>query len=201
MFPPIASLNTRDKLIVSALQLISEGGPDAFSAGALIQRAGVSKGALYHYFESLEQLLLEAVSYRSEERLMSTERRYAEYPELASWLQAYFEEMITFASSPAFLNILLYFNQKGLGRDEIRVHLCRNNDAYLQRMSRVIQHFYPRTIERSRLERITALILFTVEGASAHSALQQNRERFRGAWEWLIQAVVRDLAAYEKSDS
>ena len=120
MFPALATLSTREKLIVSALQLISEGGPDAFSAGALIQRAGVSKGALYHHFESLDQVLLEAVGFRAEERLVSSERRFAEYPDLAGWLSAYFEEMTAFASSPAFLNIRLYFNQKGLGRDEIR---------------------------------------------------------------------------------
>ncbi len=197
MWPAINELDTRQRLILGALQLISEGGAEAFSANALTQRVGVSKGALYHHFESLEDVLVEAVRFRVEDRMVESERCYQDYSDLASWLKDYFEEITAFACSPAFLNILLYFNQKGLRSEVIREHLCHNNDANFERMAEMIQHFYPRVIERKRLSYICSLILFTVESASAHSGLQKNRERFRGVWEWLIQAVVRDLAAYE----
>lgn len=197
MWPALNELDTRQRLILGALQLISEGGAEAFSANALTQRVGVSKGALYHHFGSLEDVLLEAVRYRVEERRVHAERRYQDYSDIRSWLRDYFEEMTSFASSPAFLNILLYFNQKGLRSESIREHLCRNNDDTFKRLGEMIQHFYPQVIEPSRLAQICALILFTVEGASAHGALQQDRERFSGVWEWLIQAVVRDLAVYE----
>lgn len=200
MFPAQSNLKqmeTRQRLIICALQLISEGGAEAFSASALIRRAGVSKGALYHHFERLEDVLLAALRFRSEERRVSAERRYQEFTDLAKWLRLYFTEITSFASSPAFLNILLYFNQKGLRSEEVRLYLCQNNNAYFQRMGAIIQHFYPRPIERERLQSLSAMILFTLEGASAHGALQQNHERFQGAWEWLTQAIVRDLAAYE----
>lgn len=200
MFPELKSLGTREKLLVSALQLISEGGAERFSASALIQRAGMSKGALYHHFESLEQLLLEAVNYRLDERLMQTERRFLEYADAATWLYAYFEEMTAFSSSPAFVNIVLYFNQRGLAHDDIRKHVCRNNEAYLQRMMQYLQHFYPAHIENARLETIASMILFTVEGVSAHGVLQKDSTRFKGTWEWLIQVIIRDLAAYEKAN-
>ena len=145
------------------------------------------------------QLLIEAVNFRVQERLVKAQRIYTSYADLGSWLQAYFEEMLAFASGPAFLNMVLYFNQKGLVQDEIRLHLCHNNDAYLERMARTIQHFYPQPIEQSRLHGIASMILFTVEGVAAHGALQQNRERFKSSWQWLIQVILRDLAAYERS--
>lgn len=197
MWPVIDEKDTRQRLILGALQLISEGGAEAFSANALTQRVGMSKGALYHHFSSLEDVLLEAVRFRVEERMVTAERRYQEYPDLKHWLKAYFEEMTAFAASPAFLNILLYFNQKGLRSEAVRLHLCSNTDAHLERMGQILQHFYQYPIERERLAMISAQILFTVEGASAHGGLRQDHERFRGVWEWLIQAIVRDLAAYQ----
>lgn len=197
MWPLPEEGDTRKKLILGALQLIAEAGPDGFSAGALLARTRLSKGALYHYFRSLDELLLEAVRFRAEERLVPSERRYAEFDRLTDFLQAYFKEILAFASNPAFLNVLLYFNQKGLGNDAVRECLCQLNNRVFERLGRIIQHYYPKRIEQERLAAVASLILFTVEGVAAHGTLQQDKQRFQAVWEWLTQAIARDLAAYE----
>lgn len=198
IWPPLESLDTRQRLVIGALQLIAEAGPDGFSAGALLARTGLSKGALYHHFRSLDDLLLEVVKHRAEERLVPAERQFSQFGRLRDFLRVYFPQLLAFASSRDFLNILLYFNQKGLGDESIRKSLCRVNNAVFARLEIIIQHYYPRRIEPERLESIAALILFTVEGVAAHGTLQQNPSRFAGVWEWLIQAIVRDLAAYQE---
>lgn len=194
----IAQMGTRERLILGALQLISED-PERFSAGTLLQRTGLSKGALYHHFASLEALLEAAAGFEVDKRLVDAERRYAEYPTLGAWLRAYGAEMLQFAASPAFLNILLYFNQRGLNHAGVRQQLCAQNNATFARLGRIVQSYYPLRIEHERLRQISALLLFTLEGVAAHGTLQSQRERFVGAWEWLIQALQRDLAAYESS--
>jgi AcrR family transcriptional regulator len=190
-------INTREKLVLGALRLLAEGGADGFGLNAVLKRTGLSKGAFYHYFDSLEALLFECLKFRKSERLVKAEENYLQYPTLHAFLFDYFEQMIAFAASSEFLNILLYFNQKGLNQNQIREELCRNNSLVLERLARIIQSYYPQAIEKQRLHTIAAQILFTFEGVAAHSTLQQSSERFRGTWEWLIQAIIRDLAAYE----
>ncbi len=46
----------RDDLISAALQLVSEGGPQAATVRAIAQRAGVTSGLIRHYFSSKEEL-------------------------------------------------------------------------------------------------------------------------------------------------
>lgn len=56
---------TRDRLVEVALQLFVEQGYDAIAIPAVLDAAGVSRGALYHHFESKEALF-EAVLERVE---------------------------------------------------------------------------------------------------------------------------------------
>ena len=145
---------TREKLLSGVLRLLAEGGPDAFSLNTLLKRTGLSKGAFYHYFDSLEELLLESLRYRKSERVVDAEKEFEKYSDLKSFLFDYFQQMLSFAASPEFLNLLLYFNQKGLNQSQIRDELCLNNNAVFERLSRIIQYYYPQTIEKQRLQSV-----------------------------------------------
>ena len=46
----------RDDLIAAALDLVSEGGPQAATVRAIAQRAGVTAGLIRHYFSTKEDL-------------------------------------------------------------------------------------------------------------------------------------------------
>ncbi len=46
----------RDDLIAAALDLVSEGGPQAATVRAIAQRAGVTSGLIRHYFSTKEEL-------------------------------------------------------------------------------------------------------------------------------------------------
>ena len=46
----------RDDLIAAALELVSEGGPQAATVRAIAQRAGVTSGLIRHYFATKEDL-------------------------------------------------------------------------------------------------------------------------------------------------
>lgn len=197
IWPETETLSTREKLLAGALKLVSEVGAEQFSLNLLLKRTGLSKGAFYHYFESLDQLMLACLLFRQSERRVEAEKNHQDYADLNAFLQAYFEQMIAFAASPEFLNLLLFFNLRGLNQAAIREALCQNNAAVFARLAQIIQSFYPQPIEKQRLHHMASLILFALEGAAAHGTLWQSPQQFRGAWEWLIQALMRDLAPYE----
>jgi AcrR family transcriptional regulator len=64
------SKNTRDKILISAISLIKEGGLAAASASRIVKRAGMTWGAAQHHFGSKEDIL-DAVMAISHEKFMA----------------------------------------------------------------------------------------------------------------------------------
>lgn len=51
---------TKELIVEAACDLISESGYHSVTAAALIERAGVSKGGLYHHFRTLDDVIIKA---------------------------------------------------------------------------------------------------------------------------------------------
>lgn len=60
---------TRDRLLRAAAELISEGGYAAASVGAIAERTGLARGALYRHFPSKEDLFAEVFQAAAESEL------------------------------------------------------------------------------------------------------------------------------------
>jgi AcrR family transcriptional regulator len=56
---PLAESGTRQRIVAAAVELFGEHGFDATSVNQVVARAGVAKGALYHHFDSKDDLLYE----------------------------------------------------------------------------------------------------------------------------------------------
>jgi AcrR family transcriptional regulator len=54
-----AQADTRSRIVAAAVALFAEQGYDATSVNEVVARAGVAKGALYHHFQSKDDLLYE----------------------------------------------------------------------------------------------------------------------------------------------
>lgn len=52
---------TRSLIINSAIQIISQNGLSALTAGRLIDQAGISKGGLYHHFRTMQEVEVEVL--------------------------------------------------------------------------------------------------------------------------------------------
>jgi AcrR family transcriptional regulator len=55
----VVEVGTRERIVAAAVSLFAEQGYDATSVNQVVARAGVAKGALYHHFESKDDLLYE----------------------------------------------------------------------------------------------------------------------------------------------
>src|ERR1051325_10530105 len=52
-------MSVRDKVVRAAVRLFAEKGFEATTVREIVEEAGVTKGGLYHYFESKDDLLFE----------------------------------------------------------------------------------------------------------------------------------------------
>lgn len=78
--PPaaVADPGTRDRLLATAVQLLSERGLEGTGLAALIEASGTTKGSLYHFFpEGKSQLVAEALSLYSSQIRAGFHARFA----------------------------------------------------------------------------------------------------------------------------
>jgi TetR/AcrR family transcriptional repressor of nem operon len=79
---------TRERIVATASELIRERGVAETSLDDVIERAGVSKGQLYHYFEDRSALLRAVVSHNTEGVLRDLGELDDSWKAIRSWLDS-----------------------------------------------------------------------------------------------------------------
>jgi AcrR family transcriptional regulator len=72
---------TRDRLMVAAMELFAERSVQAATVEEICERAGFTRGAFYSNFESKDELCLELVRKRGEQLVLTTQEALAAIPE------------------------------------------------------------------------------------------------------------------------
>lgn len=192
------NFDTKEKIIYSAIQLLSEGGYEAFTAKNLIEKAGVSKGALYHYFKSLDEIPLEAIKRLKKSKVYIPSIKVEEYKNIRDYLNDYFEYTVESASTrPDVLAISLYYSQKSISNDEFRNHKNELTGDLFTFYSSVIKHFYKKEIPNEIMESIVSMILFVMEGIIAHSFMFSEKYKFKNTWSMLVRTIENELINYQ----
>jgi AcrR family transcriptional regulator len=135
---------TRDQLVAIATQLFAERGYEDTSIEAVLHRAGVSRGAIYHHFagkEGLFEAVLDAVEVRIGDELA---KATAGIPDPVSALRAGCLTWISLAGDPEVRRILLIDAPSVLGWQRWRAidqqHGLGMTRAALSATNRVPQH-------------------------------------------------------------
>lgn len=190
------SHDTKKKIIFSALELLAEGGYEAFTAQNIINKAKISKGALYHHFKSIDDIPVEVIKHLRKSKVYLPIVKLDLFYNLEDYLNHYFDHFIETAKKTDILSISLYYSQKSLTNDEYRENKnCLTNDL-LDYHKNTIQFFYSKTIPDEILDSIVSLIVFTTEGITSHSFMYKDINKFRNTWNLLIKSVKNELKDY-----
>lgn len=84
---------TRDRILATAVQLLSERGHKGTSLAALLEESGTTKGSLYHFFpEGKSQCVAEALSLYSFQMRSGLDARFAKAPTPGAAVADFIEE-------------------------------------------------------------------------------------------------------------
>ena len=106
--PSVKGLTTRRNIVDSATTLFTERGYEATSIEVVLEKSGISRGALYHHFDSKEALyvaVLEAVEARVADATAAASRHLSDPREA---LRAGCNAWIELAGDPAVRQIVLH---------------------------------------------------------------------------------------------
>jgi len=186
---------TRERIVQAARELVVEHGYDSVSTGQVLQRAGVSRGGLYHHFSGKQELMaavLEAVERDFTDRLAAA---VADAPDpfsaLETGVQWYLDECLR---SKELQRVGLYEGRKALGWVAWRETIAPYG---LQMLAAALDA----AIDAGQLERADPLALAHIILALLHEAVTMNlaaadppSERARTG-----QAVATVIAGLRKS--
>jgi len=101
--------DTREFIIKTSLALFMQKGFKAVTMNEIVKKTGLSKGAVYHYFESKEQVFEETVKHFYN-HLMITD--YSDFPRttLKAFYRFYMKKLETLPDFDDATNILVFFS-------------------------------------------------------------------------------------------
>lgn len=136
----LKSIKTKNNIMKAAEACFSENGFDLSGIAEVCERAGVSKGAFYHHFESKDALIIELLN-----QWMTKLDRYLEIASKSSEDSLDFFYSIERISKPAFseageqLPVFLDLWVRSIRDERLRSKTIGSYNKYLQFFSRKIQ--------------------------------------------------------------
>jgi AcrR family transcriptional regulator len=123
---------TRERIVAAAEQLFATKGWPSTSVEEIAQRAGVTKGALYHHFE--DKLALMRAAYEHQEEMMAETlvAKSAGQPDPLAMLRAGCHAFFDACRDPAFRRIALVEAPAALGWEEWRAIDARHGFGLLR---------------------------------------------------------------------
>lgn len=91
----------RERVLAAAVELFAEQGFDKTSVQEVVERAGVTKGALYHYFSAKDDLLFEIYRTLLDEQMTGLDRIVGRLDDPATTLRAIIDDLITTTAAHA----------------------------------------------------------------------------------------------------
>lgn len=131
--------NTRSDLLASATELFARKGYDATSVQEIVDEAGRTKGAFYHYFESKEDLLLNIhdrfIDFQLERGVAIMSR--GDRPDVA--LRNFIVEVLMEPMGMYMQEITIYLQEQRFFSDKAFAEIRVKRDAFANQLVDIIQ--------------------------------------------------------------
>ncbi|MEO0230055.1 MAG: TetR/AcrR family transcriptional regulator [candidate division WOR-3 bacterium] len=187
-------VNTKNKLLESGIELFSQKGYDATSIQEICEKAGVSKGAFFHYFPSKEFFFLEILDHWLKDLFNSIEqfKGPSEDPYLAlSNMSKIFKDI--FRESRSKFPLYVEFLRVGLRENKILAKLASYFDFYTEYFSNLIKP----AVEKGHFVKIDPKAISKILIAYALGIIEQELFAPQEDWETIskqgIEIILRGL--------
>jgi AcrR family transcriptional regulator len=180
--------SSRQSIVQAATELMSAGGPEALTASALAEAAGVSKATLFHHFESLDDIVLEAF----EQFIMSLPSIGGDAPaSLRAWLLALGADTTTaVGDAPRLSRAYFAFVSRAQSDARLRQRLAEIIEGVVAAFEASVAGFRPDS-PASAQTALANLVLIAGDGLAIHRGLFPERAASQeAAWRALVDLIA-----------
>ena len=162
------------------MELLGREGPDAFSASALAREAGVSKATIFHHFESLDEIPLEAL-----EGLFIAAMDGTDDPELDlfEYLQTLKDDALAMIQTERrFFNAYFVFLTKALFDTRVRERFSAGAFMMHDTLRAALEPRMPPGTSPEEADEVARLVGAVLDGISLHYMVMDDHDRLHRAW-------------------
>lgn len=186
---------TKVKILETTIQILGEEGRGGLTTNELIKRAGISKGALYHHFSSLDDIPLSAFE------LLIYELDYliepSEYDNFEKYLIDLGEHICEFiAKKPSLFKAYLTIFEGALHDHKISFHIEKLINGFYEYMETVVSSFFSTSPSKATIKSISRLICSTIDGMALYQLVVNEDREFKKSWK--IFASMVSSYCYDK---
>jgi AcrR family transcriptional regulator len=178
----------RQWIVEAAIGLMARGGPEALTASALAQAAGVSKANLFHHFATLDDIVLEAF----EQFVAGLQSLKGPPPaSLRDWLLGLgAEAAASMAEAPPLSRAYFAFVARALSDARLRQRSAEIADMAAVGFGQMIRIFRP-TASQTEVEALAGLLLIAGDGLALHRGLfPAAAARQDAGWRALVDLIA-----------
>jgi AcrR family transcriptional regulator len=183
----------RKRILATATDLFLEKGYKQTKMTEIARELGVSKGALYQYYKSKDELLLQVIKSGSQFRRSSLFKEMS--PEQLSHLSSieYFTRMIRSTDQ---------MNQLGVEIASAALHnkeLMQGLRSFYQQEVDVVQEYFENLKEKELIKpeintRVIALSILAIRtGLRGFMSTEENQEVINKTWRTMIELLIREI--------
>lgn len=183
---------TREALLEATIEVLVEDGYDSTTTSRVAERAGVSRGAHLHHFQTRAALVAAAVgqlSQRRHDELLEAAEHLPDGPErVAAGLDLIWSSY----ASPLFQGALDLWTSARTD-PELRLHLAEVERALDRRTLELSRRLFPDVAEDPDFEHLVEMAAATARGLSLLDTLHPGDDRNRKQWEFCRPLLVKLL--------
>lgn len=178
---------TRQLIVQSALALIAQEGISALTAGNLIQKAGISKGGLYHHFRHMDDVALAALVQLVDELLVDMDLSPAiTTDQMLDTLEHNIYSLLV--SQPGRFRALQSFMSVAMFQELYRREIYRIFSTIQHYLADNLRAFHGKQIAQEYLDAVVQMLSAFVYGLAFQGYVQPDQST-RGSWVSLRESV------------
>gem|GEM_PF-2808200 len=179
--------DTKERIVVAALKLISEQGSQGFSLNEVLRRARVSKSSFFHHFEDVDALSL--ACFDRCKVLVKPELKADDYASVEDLLLDFGAETANRTTSRRFFRLLMFFGQRAMSDSRFRQVQVELTGLYQQFVASLILELEP-SWNRNQVLEAVGFLLIVSQGIASHRVLFEDRERMSRVWPHAVRAAL-----------
>ncbi|MFB0502845.1 MAG: TetR/AcrR family transcriptional regulator [Candidatus Bathyarchaeia archaeon] len=183
----------RTGIIEQALKMFLERGYHHTRMTDIASSLGVSKGAIYQYFNSKEQLLIEVIKYRGERRTEAVQGFLDSDSPKAISTSEFFDKMLELSLSVSPLSIELL--HETTRNKVLRKMLARIAEGWSQQLIKLIDEMKSNGTIRPDVDSpsLSRGILALRDGLYSHLMMGADTNEVRKTWVYIMGYIVKDI--------
>jgi len=189
------SSETRRRILAAAIDCLATLGYAATTTTMVVERAGVSRGALLYHFPTRQQLVSAAVAELFEEMRQQYEEAFAKLAPRRSRTGAAIDLLWKTFQDPRLTAVLELWLAARTDR-ELHTLLLPISREHQQHVSNLARRFFPSRASDQRFERVLGLLIDTLQGAAVRRLGQPDDPTIRQTIDF-----AKEIAASAMADS